>query len=210
MTELQWHFSVPLDQRARRQFQRWIVGRVGKGSRSSGCLVMVVLLLFAPRSLGGFRSRLPLRLLLWSRLRVVRQVRLPVRSGRDTRGLGCAAAAVVVMARGVAGGSLSFSPRLGLAAGAGSVWVLPRFFSRSVRTQDARGRSSRSSGGWTGVVRRNGATKTRGVYYCCILRGGDLDFSQPSGRRRWSERASARRAAAARSAGAAPRAACGA
>ena len=30
-------------------------------------------------------------------------------SGRDTRGLGCAAAAVVVMARGVAGGSLSFS-----------------------------------------------------------------------------------------------------
>jgi len=44
------------------------------------------------------------------------------------RGLGCAAAAVVVMARGVAGGSLSFSPRLGLAAGAGSVWVLPRFF----------------------------------------------------------------------------------
>ena len=139
MTELQWHFSVPLDQRARRQFQRWIVGRVGKGSRSSGCLVMVVLLLFAPRSLGGFRSRLPLRLLLWSRLRVVRQVGLPVRSGRDTRGLGCAAAAVVVMARGVAGGSLSFSPRLGLAAGAGSVWVLPRFFSRSVRTQDARG-----------------------------------------------------------------------
>ena len=71
MTELQWHFSVPLDQRARRQFQRWIVGRVGKGSRSSGCLVMVVLLLFAPRSLGGFRSRLPLRLLLRSRLRVV-------------------------------------------------------------------------------------------------------------------------------------------
>ena len=70
---------------------------------------MVVLLLFAPRSLGGFRSRLPLRLLLWSRLRVVRQVGLPVRSGRDTRGLGCAAAAVVVMARGVAGGSLSFS-----------------------------------------------------------------------------------------------------
>ena len=102
---------------------------------------------------------------------------LPVRSGRDTRGLGCAAAAVVVMARGVAGGSLSFSPRLGLAAGAGSVWVLPRFFSRSVRTQDARGRSGRSSGGWAGVVRRNGATKTRGVYYFCLLRGGDLDFS---------------------------------
>ena len=72
MTELQWHFSVPLDQRARRQFQRWIVGQVGKGSRSSGCLVMVVLLLFAPRSLGGFSSRLPLRLLLRSRLRVVR------------------------------------------------------------------------------------------------------------------------------------------
>ena len=72
MTELQWHFSVPLDQRAHRQFQRWIVGRVGKGSRSSGCLVMVVLLLFAPRSLGGFSSRVPLRLLLRSRLRVVR------------------------------------------------------------------------------------------------------------------------------------------
>ena len=30
-------------------------------------------------------------------------------SGRDTRGLGCAAAAAVVVARGVAGGSLSFS-----------------------------------------------------------------------------------------------------
>ena len=72
MAELQWNFSVPLDQRARRQFQRWIIGRVGKGSRSSGCLVMVVLLLFAPRSLGGFSSRLPLRLLLRSRLRVVR------------------------------------------------------------------------------------------------------------------------------------------
>ena len=101
-----------------------------------------------------------------------------MRAGRDTRGLGCVAAAVVVTARGVAGGLLSFS-RLGLAAGgAGSVWVLPRFFSRSVRTPDARGRSGRSSGGWTGVVRRNGATKTRGVYYFCLLRGGDLDFSQ--------------------------------
>ena len=26
-------------------------------------------------------------------------------------------------------------------------------------------------------MRRNGATKTRGVYYFCVLRGGDLDFS---------------------------------
>ena len=89
---------------------------------------MVVLLLFAPRSLGGFRSRLPLCLLLWSRLRVVRQVRLPVHSGRDTCGLGCAAAAVVVMARGVAGGSLSFSRLVGLAAGAGSVYAISVFF----------------------------------------------------------------------------------
>ena len=100
-------------------------------------------------------------------------------SGRDTRGLGCAAAAVVVMARGVAGGSLSFSRASGslLVARAGSVWVLPRFFSRSVQIPDARGRSGRSSTGRAGVVRRNGATKTRGVYYFCLLRGGDLDFS---------------------------------
>jgi hypothetical protein len=45
-TELQWHFSVPLDQRARR-FQRLIIGREGRGSRSSSCLVVVVVLLFA-------------------------------------------------------------------------------------------------------------------------------------------------------------------
>ena len=32
-----------------------------------------------------------------------------MRAGRDTRGLGCVAAAVVVTARGVAGGLLSFS-----------------------------------------------------------------------------------------------------
>jgi len=41
----------------------------------------------------------------------------PVRAGRDTRGLGCVAAAVVVTARGVAGGLLSFS-RLGSRAAA--------------------------------------------------------------------------------------------
>ena len=40
-----------------------------------------------------------------------------MRAGRDTRGLGCVAAAVVVTARGVAGGLLSFS-RLGSRAAA--------------------------------------------------------------------------------------------
>ena len=40
-TELQWHFSVPLDQRER-QSPKSVVGRVGAGSRSSGCLVVVV------------------------------------------------------------------------------------------------------------------------------------------------------------------------
>ena len=64
-----------------------------------------------------------------------------------------------------------FLARLGLAAGgAGSVWILPRFFSRSVRIPDARGRFGRSSTGRAGVVRRSGATETRGVYYFCLLR----------------------------------------
>ena len=37
----EWHFSVPLDQRER-QSPKSVVGRVGAGSRSSGCLVVVV------------------------------------------------------------------------------------------------------------------------------------------------------------------------
>jgi len=45
-TDLQWHFSVPLDQRVR-QSPRSIVGQVGQGSRSSDCLVVVVVSLFA-------------------------------------------------------------------------------------------------------------------------------------------------------------------
>ena len=49
----------------------------------------------------------------------------------------------------------------------------------NVRTPDARSRPGRPLGGWAEVVRRNGATKTRGVYYFCLLRGGDLDFSLP-------------------------------
>ena len=92
-----------------------------------------------------------------------------------TRELGCMAVAVAVTAHGVAGGgSLSFS-RLGLAAGAGFiwVWVLPRFFLRSVRTPGARGRSGWSSGRWVGALQRNRATKTGvGDYFC--LPGGLL------------------------------------
>ena len=49
--------------------------------------------------------------------------------------------------------------------GAGSVWALPRFFSRSVRTPDARGRSGWSSGRWVGALWRNRASKTRAINY---------------------------------------------
>ena len=44
-TELHRHFSVPLKQRARYS-PRSIVGQVGEGSRSLGCLVVVVVSLF--------------------------------------------------------------------------------------------------------------------------------------------------------------------
>ena len=118
---------MPLDQRAR-QFPRRIVGRVGAGVEQLGVsLVVVVFSLFA-LSVAG---RLPLPASApasapglgcvsfgwWGR---------PCAWGAP-RELGCVAVAVAVTAHGVAGGSLSFS-RLGLAAGAGFVWVLPRFF----------------------------------------------------------------------------------
>ena len=56
-------------------------------------------------------------------------------------------------------------------AGAGSVWALPRFFSRSVRTPDARGRSGWSSGRWVGALWRNRASKTRAIDYFCLPGG---------------------------------------
>ena len=109
-----------------------------------------------------------------------------MRSGRDTRGLGCAAAAVVEMARGVAGGSSCLSRRASgsLLARAlfGSFFAF--FRGRCEPQTPGVGPVGLSSGGWAGVVRRNGATKTRGVYYFCLLRGGDLDFS-PMFAREW-------------------------
>ena len=53
--------------------------------------------------------------------------------------------------------------------GAGSAWALPRFFSRSVRTPDVRGRSGWSSGRWVGALWRNRASKTRAMDYFCLL-----------------------------------------
>ena len=82
-----------------------------------------------------------------------------MRAGRDTRGLGCVAAAVVVTARGVAGGLLSFSCLGSRAAALARAPFGPflAFFSRSVRTPDARGRSGWSSGRWVGALWRNRA-----------------------------------------------------
>ena len=78
------------------------------------------------RSLGGFRSRLQLRLL--------RRVSAACRSvGGPVRARGAQRASSAVWrwrwrCWRVAGGSLLPFSRLGLAAGAGSVWVLPHFF----------------------------------------------------------------------------------
>ena len=65
--------------------------------------------------------------------------------------------------------------------GAGSVWELLRFFFRSVRTPDARGRSDWSSGRWVGALWRNRASKMRAIDYFCLPGGGSLARLEPVG-----------------------------
>ena len=169
---------MPLNQRAR-QFPRSVVGRVGPGVAQLGvsrhgrpfvvCASVAGRLPLpasappsapvsaARRSVGGL-----------ARACGARHARARLRRG----GNGCDGAR--------RGGRLVvfLAPRVArCCTGAGSVWALPRFFSRSVRTPDAWDRSGWSSGRWVGALWRNYATKTRAADYFCLLRGGDLDFS---------------------------------
>ena len=154
--------------------QRWIIGRGRARSRCSGCLVVVVLSLFA--LLGRWVA---------SALPDPAPVSAPVLAARRSVGglfRACGARhARARLRRGGGGGDgarrggrlvVFLAPRVArCCAGAGSVWALPRFFSRSVRTPDARGPSGWSSGRWVGALWRNRASKTRAVDYFCLPGG---------------------------------------
>ena len=147
--------------------QRWIIGRGRARSRCSGCLVVVVLSLFA--LLGRWVA---------SALPDPAPVSTPVLAARHSVGglfRACGARHVQARLRGGGGGCVGARHGGRLFAGAASVWAFlafpPLFLRRSVRTPDVRGRSH-------GRVRAGGSVldlgsvasfrieTTRWVLYC--------------------------------------------
>ena len=155
--------------RARRQTQRWIVGRVRAGSAQLGVshrgrLFVVCAFGRWAASAPGFRSGF----CAGSRLLVVRLVGPSVRVGRNARAWLCG---------GGGGGDGARRAALCLSRASGSLLARAPFgsfliFSRSVRTPDARGRSGWSSGRWVGVLCRNRALKK--TRYRLFLSAGGL------------------------------------